>query len=513
MSKERARIWLFGVPLDAVTLDEAVERVLEFADPANRGSRPKLVTTVNADFLANALPWLGQMPRHPELIRVLREADLSTADGMPVVWAARLLGARLPERVTGADLAPKLAEAAAAAGRSLYLLGGKPEAAKEAAEVLRRRHPNLRIAGVESPLVHTKGPALATAFDDDATVCEHINKAGADILLIAFGNPKQELWFARNRHRLNCGVALGIGGTFDFIAGHRTRAPKWMRDNGLEWLHRMAQEPRRLVRRYFVDLGKVGLRGVSAALQYRVGVLLAGPPAKQSRGGRRPEGSATGGPLETPFFVGERAVHVLRVTHDCLAGTPARLQRHIDSTEQPRGATVLDCAELGTLDAARAAVLLQCWRSAKAGGHPALLIRIGPALRRSLSWNRAWDVLQPYVCEAGSDAFLRLQDEWPGEQGCFALDRRHGHLNVTLFGRLEAEDLAAMDREALVALFAETNCRVDLALCSTLDSAGVGLLARIQDVCAERGHSFRLVGASKELVATIRASELERLLR
>jgi N-acetylglucosaminyldiphosphoundecaprenol N-acetyl-beta-D-mannosaminyltransferase len=138
-------------------------------------------------------------PRHPELLEVLRSSDLVTADGFPIVWLSRLLGRPLPGRVCGSDLTPALAERAAREGLSLFLFGGGEGVAAEAGAVLEKRYPGLRIAGAAAPMIRTSGPGPGTDGEDDSALLEQIHESGADILLVGLGNPKQELWFNRNR--------------------------------------------------------------------------------------------------------------------------------------------------------------------------------------------------------------------------------------------------------------------------------------------------------------------------
>ncbi|MGD0834791.1 MAG: WecB/TagA/CpsF family glycosyltransferase, partial [Candidatus Dormibacteria bacterium] len=154
------------------------------------------------------------------------------------------LGHRLPERVAGSDLVPSIAAHAEWSGARLFLLGGRGGVTQAAAAELRRRHPRLQVSGtLEPPLA-----SLSEMPDDE--IVARIREAGADILLVGFGHPKQDLWIAANRHRLPVSVAIGVGGSFDLIAGRLNRAPAWARRSGLEWLYRLVQEPRRLAVRY-----------------------------------------------------------------------------------------------------------------------------------------------------------------------------------------------------------------------------------------------------------------------
>ena len=230
------RIVIQGVPVDNLTMAETLAELEKFIEIGRSTGRSHQVATVNADFITNALG-------DPELMVLLQKSDLNMPDGMPVVWSARLLGAPILERVAGVDTVMHLCERAAQRGYSIYLLGAAPGVAARAAGILQQRYPDLKIAGVSSPKV----PSIRAT---DPAVLSDIKAVRPDILLVAFGNPKQEKWIGEFRGELQTPVMIGVGGTLDFIAGEKVRAPKWMHRTGLEWTFRLAQEPRRLWRRY-----------------------------------------------------------------------------------------------------------------------------------------------------------------------------------------------------------------------------------------------------------------------
>ncbi len=238
----RRLLIILGTPIDEVNMEEALSRVEHFVDTGRGTGKTHQIATVNADFVVKAL-------RDVQLRQILQNADMATADGMPLVWGARLLGVPLAGRVTGADMVPALAERAADRGYSVYFLGAGPGIAERAANILKAQHPQLRIAGIASP-------SVTAVSSGDPAVLEAIRAAKPDILLVAFGNPKQEKWIEAHAAKLGVPVMMGVGGTFDFIAGATKRAPQWMQRTGLEWLHRLAQQPRRLWKRYAVDLWK-----------------------------------------------------------------------------------------------------------------------------------------------------------------------------------------------------------------------------------------------------------------
>lgn len=176
-----------------------------------------------------------------------RDASLSLVDGMPLLWCSRLLGVRLPEKVSGSDLVRPLLERAAARGWRVYFLGGLPGAAEEAARVMKAALPALIVAGTDAPMIDLKRPA-----SERADIVERIRAARPDIVLVGLGAPKQELWIHENAERLRPALLFGIGASIDFLAGAVPRAPAWMSNAGLEWFYRLAKEPKRMWRRYLV---------------------------------------------------------------------------------------------------------------------------------------------------------------------------------------------------------------------------------------------------------------------
>jgi N-acetylglucosaminyldiphosphoundecaprenol N-acetyl-beta-D-mannosaminyltransferase len=227
------RVAILGVAVDNMTMEEVLDAVE--ADIAQGGFHQ--IATANVDFLMKSI-------HDEELYETLAGCDLVLADGAPLVWASRLLGSELKERVAGADLVPQLARLSAERGYRLFLLGAEEESSAGAAKWMEENFPDVCIAGRYSP----KHQPLEEMDHED--ILSRIEAAQPDILLVAFGNPKQEKWLAMHRHRLEVPVCVGVGGSFDFLSGRISRAPLWMQRSGMEWLYRMIQEPSRLAKRY-----------------------------------------------------------------------------------------------------------------------------------------------------------------------------------------------------------------------------------------------------------------------
>ncbi len=239
----RSPVAILGVPFDNVTTSEALEAIGQMAE----SNSPHYVVTANMDFLALARSDKG-------LRRILADAHMVLCDGTPVVWASRLLGNPLAERVAGSDLVPLVLQRAAEKGYRVFFLGASPESAELAVSRVRLALPSLIVAGHYSP------PFAPLEKMDHEEILGRIREANPHIVLVAFGCPKAEKWMAMHYMELGVPVMVGVGGTIDFLAGRFKRAPGWMQRTGLEWLYRLGQEPRRLWRRYATDFWVYGTK-------------------------------------------------------------------------------------------------------------------------------------------------------------------------------------------------------------------------------------------------------------
>lgn len=228
------RIEILGVPVDCVTMDQA----LDWADSRIKGHHPCTILAVNPEKVMRAQQDSG-------LLGQLRSADLLIPDGIGIVFAARLLGLGHAEQVPGSELMPKLCERAASKGYTVFLFGASAEVNQQAVAVLRERYPGIRIVGSQHGYVKD---------EDMPGVITCINECKPDLLFVALGSPHQELWMARYLPQLTVKVCQGVGGTFDVIAGRVRRAPKFFRSLHLEWFYRLASDPRRIRRQTALPL-------------------------------------------------------------------------------------------------------------------------------------------------------------------------------------------------------------------------------------------------------------------
>ncbi len=225
---------IIDVPLAMVDY----ERAIEVMDSMVAQRRPGYVCAVAVHAVMVA-------SHDPEMRAALAGSTLTVPDGMPLVWAANMLGERLPDRVYGPELMSRYCERSAQLGHRVWLYGGRDQGSlAQLALMLRRRHPGIQIVGGYSPPFRP----LTQAEEDE--LIERINADRPDVLWVGIGVPKQEKWMARIRPRLEVPVMAAVGAAFDFHGGRVSQAPRWMQARGLEWIYRIAQEPRRLLPRY-----------------------------------------------------------------------------------------------------------------------------------------------------------------------------------------------------------------------------------------------------------------------
>lgn len=218
--------------VDTVSMEESIR----FAETAIQKKIPTQHVVINA-------LKVNLMDQDPQLQEIVNSCPLINADGMSVVWGARFLGIPLKERVTGVDLFLKLVDVSARKGYKIYLFGAKEEVIKKARAVLEERYPGIQIVGCRN------GYFTET---DEPQMVEEMSKSGADIMFVGFPSPKKEYWINRNLSKLNIPFVMGVGGSFDWVAGLTRRAPEWVEKCGCAWIYRLFQDPKRMWKRYLI---------------------------------------------------------------------------------------------------------------------------------------------------------------------------------------------------------------------------------------------------------------------
>ena len=225
---------VLSIPIDTLSWDKALDTVLQWS--SRRESRYVCICNVHSVVTAT---------QDAEFSRVLNEADMATPDGAPIAWMLRRLGQTDQQRINGPDLMWRYCEQAQSRAEPIFFYGGTEQTLTLLKEKLLATFPNIIVAGMMSP------PYRVLSEEEDAAIVAEINASNAGVVFVSLGCPKQELWMAAHRGRINS-VMIGVGAAFNYHAGTISRAPQWMQDYYLEWLFRLAAEPRRLWRRYLV---------------------------------------------------------------------------------------------------------------------------------------------------------------------------------------------------------------------------------------------------------------------
>lgn len=247
------RAFILGVGVSAITLDQAVSTIEQWIERRTRN----YVCITGAHGIIESR-------RDLKLRQIHNDAGMVTPDGMPLVFMARRLGFKPVSRVYGPDLMRRLTEVSAQKGYRQFYYGGGPGLADQLAATLKARYPTLRVAGTMTP------PFRPLTSEEDEAVIARINAAAPDIVWVGLSTPKQEFWMASHIGRLNVPVLVGVGAAFDFLAGTKSQAPVWMQRSGLEWVYRLAHEPRRLWKRYLRIVPLFSMLALAQIIVHRV---------------------------------------------------------------------------------------------------------------------------------------------------------------------------------------------------------------------------------------------------
>ncbi len=356
MATTPATTVILGIPFHAVTFPETVD----WARQRILSRQPGYIATANMDFVMQA--W-----RDPELHRILLEAELVVADGNPLVWLSRFLGPKLPARVTGSDLVSMLAEMCRDHQFALFHLGGAPGVPEKAAEHLTRRYPGLRIAGCYAP------PKAELAQMNHGEILTRLHTAKPDLLYVAFGAPKQEKWVQLHIRQWQVPLAIGIGGSLDFLAGTQRRAPRLVQRLGMEWFWRMCSDPPRLMRRYLQNIAFFS-RVLLQLLVLRCQPDRPQPPV------------ATDSVLHQQAYVAR--VPRLRTRQQAEAFCHAVLNR---ATSRP---VILDFSGIPWLSSLEQGALLRLTTECRRQQQSCSWVNLGSRLRHLLTWSHLADYLQ-----------------------------------------------------------------------------------------------------------------------
>lgn len=471
---------LFGVPLHNLTFASTLERI----DELIATEHSKLVATANLDFHRVAA-------EDPEMQRILFDADIMMADGHPIVKLSPFFGPRLKERVTGSDITPMLAEHAAKKGHRLFFLGAAPGVAQQAADILTKRHPGLNVVGCYSP---DKADVISMKSD---VILQKLEETKPDVMLVAFGAPKQEKWIQMHRGEWKVPVSMGIGGSLDFIAGAQMRSPVWMQKLGLEWLGRMLANPKRLAGRYLQD-GLFLLRAIIRLLAIRLS-----PRGKLAvRLDQTPEGKNLSG-LNSIYAV-MKSVKTLE-EGELEAARLLELAAGKNLVVMPESVAWLTSVELG--------ILVYLAGRLRKKNRTMLVYATSRRIERLLY---AQGLKRCFPIANKPSGIIRKLERRTAESTTGSVERDDANM---LTVHLPAE-LTAVNREALATLLFKTwqegaapsKIRVDASPMRYIDSAGLSLLVDLKKRAEEELITVSFAGCSEVVKQIIHVNNLNDLI-
>ncbi len=498
---ERESIALLGIPIDNITMSEALDTVFHLAENYAIDKTPKYVATVNVDFITNTLSWSAEHSRHPELLDILRRADLVTADGMPVVWISRLMDSPLKERVTGSDMLPYIAKKASEQNKSIFLFGARPGIADNAAKILMERYPGLKIAGTYSPEVTTEGEAILDSLEEDRKIVTMINESGADILFIGLGNPKQEIWFNRNRDNIKVPVSIGVGGSFSFITGDVSRAPGWMQKNGLEWIHRIYHDPFRLWKRYFIGFLKLGISILLPILLHKAGRLMFKIRSQRSCNPDR---------ISINVRPEEKTV-VLKMpcnsTKESISGIWSFILNYKDSS------LVIDFNETWYMDLYVMGFMVDVCRYCSSIRKIFVITGIKPFVAKLLKYNRLWDIVKERNQDNYRKITEKIRDVRDETTFSYTTSFKEGLFKIELFGRLDAANISKLDVHNIIESIGDNNCVINLKGLKFIDSTGLTFFIKIKKHLSLHNKTPFMCNASKDIMQIFNITKLINLFK
>jgi N-acetylglucosaminyldiphosphoundecaprenol N-acetyl-beta-D-mannosaminyltransferase len=474
LASDPRTIVLFGIPFHDLTMSET----LDWIDRLIAKRRPAYLVTANLDFAAQA-------SEDVELQRILVEAELVLCDGTPLVWASRLTGKPLRERVAGSDLVPCLAAHAEKMGYRIFLLGGEISSLEGAAKNLQSRYPAL-------PPVRFFSPPFAPLHEfDNQEIIQEIQKEKPDILLVAFGCPKQEKWIYMHYRKLGVPCCIGVGATIDFLAGKVSRAPAWVAKTGLEWIYRMLQEPKRLAGRYLKDLFFLLRQSFRESRAIASGGSHAVPNSQ-----KYPEPAADG--LEIITWHG------------------ALTAGHVEEFPMPTldKSFVIDLSRVTKVDSRGLGVMLRLIRRAWAGEVAGCFFAPSQAVRSVVEVTRL-DRILPLSATMAEARLLIEKDAATVRLRPVAGDGS-GVLLFTMPSRVSA-DVAESFSQAVRNEWEERSSANELALdfgeTHFIDSSGLGFLIRCHRMVTQReGSTLRLVNLRDNVLNVIKVAKLQGML-
>ncbi len=475
------KIWLLGLSIDPVREKEAVYKINQLIHSYR--NEPQYVATVNTDFIANAIGFFGI--KNFEFLKVLRNAKVVVADGYPLVLLSKILGNPLPARVTGQDLMPLLIKSFADQKRSIYLLGGTQDIIEKTVTKMLLENPFLKIDGFAAPRIAINGQDLIMAPEADQLILNKINDTDAELLFLQLGSPKQEIWFDRVKNSLNIPIAMGVGGAFERYVGWVKRAPRWMQENGLEWLYRMIQEPARLIKRYSYDLVKLFWLSCPLIVYFYLNKWITSITHIRS---------CLDDCERQPYLYLSPDKNLIVIKLPCLFdldGVERVINHFDDGLEQD--ALIVDFKNLRHIDLYGFDYLAKIWGEAKALNKRIFAINVSSHIVNLFKLNRLWDVLEKDVTDI-KGVLEQLNTRYLFQ----SINQEEETLTLSFLGPLTNEEDYDQIIRNLLQIVDGKQIRIDLDYATLVENRAESFLMKLENACRVHMRQLNLASLKRQ---------------
>lgn len=492
----RDAIVILGILIDSLKMEDAIQKILAIINTIHKSRTPHYISTVNMDFLTHVHHWNPPDIRYPELMRLLRESAIATADGMSIVWLSKWLGVPLPARISGADLFEQLVREFHYQHKSMFFVGGEEDVVSLAVSSLHIRFPDFKIAGIATPPINTLGEKLENADMIDSFLIEQINQASPDLLILSLGNPKQEIWFERIRHQLHIPLAIGIGGALKFISGAIPRAPKWMQHMGLEWLHRFLYEPKRLGKRYFLGGIKFFYMTVPLIVYHHFNRFI----WKK----RQVKSSVT-----SYFFLASFGPSISVIRIPAFVGT-LETQQLFEEFQKALNQEyiILDFSDAHHMNLEGLSFLLQACQQAKQFNIKLCCLHLHFSMRLLLKLHRLWDLIKIRLYESVEIFISHLNLKETGPYLWETIKQNDQQMTIGFFGELNDRVSYEEYLQNLQPMLQGKNCLIDLTYCTQLDNSAITFLLHIKKTQTKQEKKLQIRGIQKSILEDLKVAKV-----
>lgn len=499
---ERESDNILGVSVDSITLEEAVDDIIDLTGRYKDDERSRYVSLSNAQTLSTVNPWIGAAPRHPEVLKTARKASAVLSDGWTPLWLSKIFGPSLKERIPALPFLHYLIKGLSIRKKKLFVLGGDPTLNKRAVALMKKQEPDLQVVGTLAPYISVQGEELSRAKEQDALVLEEIHRAKPDVLLLNIGHPKQEIWFERIQERLNVPITVAIDNTLTLLVAETT-VPDWIRRTGATELYEALFHPIRLWNRYILPGIKAFTIATPLVLYHLINKLLFWTFYRSKYGHLRHRKNFL-------FLSPKKTIAVVPIPFHLDHETASKTRFFIYEA-MSQDIVVLDLRHLRHLDAEGVSLLANAWIEAKRQGKELFGLGLSADARFLLKLHRIWDLLADSIYPSADGILDRINVDKERISLFDSVHQEGDRVILSFFGALDKRVNYEEYLLKVAPILENKPCIVDLSYCTYLDSAGMSFLLYLKRALDQEGLSFALSSPSRTVARELRLAGVSSL--